>query len=187
MKLGIDFGSTYSTLAHFDHVTNNVETITMGEGLPASIPSVVSITKKSRQVTCGNGAQNLIGRRSVRIFEAFKMLLTETDAEMLSRRGYDGEYTPREITRLYLESLLKTALQRQGEELLLPTDSLFSQHPILLLKSEKAEKRVRCGNPITLPGTPDGTYRIYSPDRQFLCLSQAKDGVLTSVKNFFGA
>ncbi len=116
MKLGIDFGSTYSTLAHFDHVTNNVETITMGEGLPASIPSVVSITKKSRQVTCGNGAQNLIGRRSVRIFEAFKMLLTETDAEMLSRRGYDGEYTPREITRLYLESLLKTALQRQGEE-----------------------------------------------------------------------
>ena len=78
-------------------------------------------------------------------------------------------------------------VQSRGEELLLPTDSLFSQHPILLLKSEKAEKRVRCGNPITLPGTPDGTYRIYSPDRQFLCLSQAKDGVLTSVKNFFGA
>ena len=38
-----------------------------------------------------------------------------------------------------------------------------------------------------LQNSPDGTYRIYSPDRQFLCLSQAKDGVLTSVKNFFGA
>jgi len=78
-------------------------------------------------------------------------------------------------------------VQRQGEELLLPTDSLFSQHPILLLKSDKLEKRVRCGNPITLPGTADGTYRVYSQDRQFLCLSQARGGTLTSIKNFFGA
>ena len=78
-------------------------------------------------------------------------------------------------------------VQAQGESLLLPTDSLFADHPILLLKSDKMEKRVRCGNPITLPGTPDGTYRIYSQDRQFLCLSQARDGTLTSLKNFFGA
>lgn len=78
-------------------------------------------------------------------------------------------------------------VQRQGEELLLPTDSLFSQHPILLLKSDKLEKRVRCGNPISLPGTVDGTYRVYSQDRQFLCLSQARGGTLTSIKNFFGA
>lgn len=61
-------------------------------------------------------------------------------------------------------------MQCRGEELLLPTDSLFSQHPILLLKSDKLEKRVRCGNPISLPGTADGTYRVYSQDRQFLCL-----------------
>ena len=78
-------------------------------------------------------------------------------------------------------------VQAQGEALLLPTDSLFAGHPILLLKSDRAEKRVRCGNPITLPGTPDGTYRVYSQDRQFLCLSQARDGTLTSLKNFFGA
>ena len=78
-------------------------------------------------------------------------------------------------------------VQAQGEELLLPTDSLFADRPILLLKSDKAEKRVRCGNPITLPDIPDGTYRVYSQDRQFLCLSQAKGGVLTSIKNFFGA
>ena len=78
-------------------------------------------------------------------------------------------------------------VQARGEELLLPTDSLFAAHPMLLLKSDKLEKRVRCGNPITLPGTPDGTYRVYSQDRQFLCLSRAEDGVLTSMKNFFGA
>ena len=78
-------------------------------------------------------------------------------------------------------------VQARGEELLLPTDSLFSDHPILLLKSDKLEKRVRCGNPITLPGTADGTYRVYGQDRQFLCLSRAEGGVLTSIKNFFGA
>ena len=77
-------------------------------------------------------------------------------------------------------------VQDQGAAVLLPTDSLFSDCPILLLKSDKMEKRVRCGNPITLPDTPDGTYRIYSQDRQFLCLSQARDGTLTSVKNFSG-
>ena len=78
-------------------------------------------------------------------------------------------------------------VQARGEALLLPTDSLFAGQPILLLKSDKAENRVRCGNPITLPGTPDGTYRVYSQDRQFLCLSRASGGTLTSIKNFFGA
>ena len=85
------------------------------------------------------------------------------------------------------EAVTLEEVQSRGAELLLPTDSLFSQHPILLLKSEGLEKRVRCGNPITLPGTADGTYRIYSRDGQFLCLSQAAGGQLTSLKNFFGA
>ena len=78
-------------------------------------------------------------------------------------------------------------VQRQGAALLLPTDSLFTDCPILPLKSEGLERRVRCGNPIVLPGTPDGTYRVYSRDGCFLCLSRAEHGTLTSIKNFFGA
>ena len=78
-------------------------------------------------------------------------------------------------------------VQAQGEALLLPTDSLFSQHSALLLRSDRDERRVRCGNPISLPGTADGTYRVYSPEGQFLCLSRAESGTLTSIKNFFGA
>ena len=78
-------------------------------------------------------------------------------------------------------------VQSRGAELLLPTDSLFADAPILLLKSDKAEKRVRCGNPVTMPEIPDGVYRIYSQDRTFLCLSRAAGGTLTSIKNFFGA
>ena len=78
-------------------------------------------------------------------------------------------------------------VQQRSEALLLPTDSLFTAYPALPLQSDTAERRVRCGNPITLPGTADGTYRVYGQEGQFLCLSRAERGTLTSIKNFFGA
>jgi len=78
-------------------------------------------------------------------------------------------------------------VQERGESLLRPLDSLFTRYPALTLRSPGQEKRVRCGNPITLPGISDGTYRVYGRDGDFLCLSQAKVEVLTSIKNFFGA
>lgn len=76
--------------------------------------------------------------------------------------------------------------QEQGEALLLPTDSLFSHCPIFLLKSERAEKRVRNGNPLSVSSLADGTYRVYSQQGEFLCLSRCTAGTLTSLKNFFG-
>ena len=78
-------------------------------------------------------------------------------------------------------------VQERGEALLLPTDSIFTQYPALQLKSAKQEKRVRNGNAFTDESVPDGTYRVYGLDGTILCLSQAKDGTLTSIKNFFGA
>ena len=78
-------------------------------------------------------------------------------------------------------------VQEQGEAVLLPTDSIFAQHPALQLKSAKQEKRVRNGNDFTDESAPDGTYRVYGQDGAFLCLSRAKAGTLTSIKNFFGA
>jgi len=78
-------------------------------------------------------------------------------------------------------------VQEQGASLLLPTDSLFAQYPSLLLRSAGREKRVRCGNPITEPSLPDGIYRVYGQNHDFLCLSRAEHGTLTSIKNFFGA
>lgn len=76
-------------------------------------------------------------------------------------------------------------VQAQGEALLQPLDGLFAQYPALTVRSPGQETRVRCGNPITLPGTADGTYRVYGREGEFLCLSQARDGALTAVKNFF--
>ena len=78
-------------------------------------------------------------------------------------------------------------VQAQGEALLLPTDSLFAQYPILPLNSSKQEQRVRNGNFLTMPSVPDGLYRIYGLDGAFLCLYRAAGGTLRSIKNFFGA
>ncbi len=115
MKIGIDFGSTYSAVSKYDEILNHVTAITFSEGEPASIPSVVSVSKKG-QITCGKGAKDQAGKKTVRIFEAFKMLLTETNQEMLRRRGYDEEYTPRRITKLFLESVLDGVLRRENDK-----------------------------------------------------------------------
>ena len=78
-------------------------------------------------------------------------------------------------------------VQERGEALLRPLDSLFLRHPALTVRSPGQEKRVRCGGSITLPGTADGTYRVYGREGDFLCLSQARNGELTSLKNFFSS
>ena len=78
-------------------------------------------------------------------------------------------------------------VQEQGDALLLPVDRFFAQYPTLTLPSARLEKLCRCGNPLTIPGTPDGVYRLYGQNGDFLCLSRAEGGLLTSIKNFFGA
>ena len=78
-------------------------------------------------------------------------------------------------------------VQEQGEALLMPADSLFADLPAYTIPSAGKEKRIRNGNPITDEQLSDGTYRVYGLDGAFLCLSRAEGGVLTSIKNFFGA
>lgn len=80
-----------------------------------------------------------------------------------------------------------TEAEERGAELLLPTDTYFGDYPAYTLTTERQEHRCRNGNPVDAPGCGGGTYRVYGQNGEFLCLSQAKDGVLTSVKNFFGA
>ena len=91
MKIGIDFGSTYSVISAYNDAEERVEILTLAEDDSASIPSVVSVNRNGK-VTCGKGAKEQMGKRSVRLFEAFKMLLPETNTDMLRKRGYDDIY-----------------------------------------------------------------------------------------------
>ena len=78
-------------------------------------------------------------------------------------------------------------VQEAGEALLISTDRFFAQYPALTLPTARLEKLCRCGNPLPMAEVADGTYRIYGQQGDFLCLSRAAGGTLTSIKNFFGA
>ena len=78
-------------------------------------------------------------------------------------------------------------VQAQGEALPRPVESMFMAYPLYTLSSPGKEARVRNGNPITVPELADGTYRVHGKNGEFLCLSRAENGTLTSIKNFFGA
>lgn len=84
------------------------------------------------------------------------------------------------------EAVTLEQVQQQKETLLRPTDSLFREYPAHRITDAETERRCRCGNPIRAD-VPDGTYRVYAQDGSFLALSRAAGGVLTAMRNFFGA
>ena len=78
---------------------------------------------------------------------------------------------------------LETALE-SGAAALRPVDTLFQEYPALQTPSPGVERRIRCGNEIRTRAA-DGLYRVYSQTGEFLCLSEARDGTLKALKNFF--
>ena len=82
------------------------------------------------------------------------------------------------------EAVTLEEVQRAGEALLRPTDILFRAHPAFTIPTNEQERRCLCGNPLRAD-LPDGLYRVYAQDGMFLALSEAKDGTLTSLRNFF--
>lgn len=86
------------------------------------------------------------------------------------------------------ESVTLEQMQEGGEALLRPTDSLFRDRPDYWLRTEKQEERCRNGNPFFIQeNLPEGEYRIYGREGEFLCLSRLQGDTMTSLKNFFGA
>lgn len=78
---------------------------------------------------------------------------------------------------------LETALE-SGAALLRPVDTLFQAYPALRTPSPGTERRIRCGNEVRTRAA-DGVYRVYGQAGEFLCLSEARDGTLKALKNFF--
>lgn len=113
MKIGIDFGSTYSTFSVYDERERRARALTLTEDGTVNVPSIVSL-EEDGGFDYGKGAKERVGEEDVRIFEAFKMLLIETNKEMLKKRNYDEEYTPGVITEYFLEQNLVQALERSG-------------------------------------------------------------------------
>lgn len=94
------------------------------------------------------------------------------------RRVTAGEYTIAEAVPL--AQLLETD---EPQAYLRPLETMFAAHPALTL-TENQEKRCRNGNFFSL-AAPDGTYRVYAKNGEFLALSKVESGIMSTVKSFF--
>ena len=94
------------------------------------------------------------------------------------RRVTAGEYTIEESVPL--QTLLET---ETPEQYLRGVDTMFQNHSAVTL-TENQEKRCRNGNSFSID-LPDGTYRAYSSEGEFLMLSKVEEKVMSTVKSFF--
>ena len=94
------------------------------------------------------------------------------------RRVQAGDYTIGEAVPLQV--LLESD---DPEQYLRPVDSMFRNYPAVTL-SVKQEKCCRNGAAFSIQ-MDDGTYRCYSKAGEFLALSKAEDGIMSTVKSFF--
>ena len=79
---------------------------------------------------------------------------------------------------------LQTLIQaEQPEQYLAPVDSMFQNYEKVVL-TQNQEKRCRNGNSFSVT-LPEGTYRAYGQQGEFLMLAQVKDGVMSTIKSFF--
>ena len=94
------------------------------------------------------------------------------------RRVQAGEYTIAEAVPL------QTLLDAQAPETYLRSvDTMFRNFPEVTLTANQ-ETRCRNGNAFSVR-LPEGTFRAYSQNGEFLMLAKAEDGVMSTVKSFF--
>ena len=85
------------------------------------------------------------------------------------------------------EAVTLEEVQRSGESLLRPVDSLFLDYPEFTISDGADEARCRNGLPFPAEAGEGAYFRVFGRDGEFLCLSRVSGGYMTSVKNFFGA
>jgi len=115
MKMGVDFGSTFTTVSTYDEVKKNVESLVLMQGGTACLPTVVAKNKKREKYTYGVAAKGKTGNPNETVFKGFKILLPETDASKITERGYTQEDTPERIASMYLKHILELALSSRRE------------------------------------------------------------------------
>lgn len=82
-----------------------------------------------------------------------------------------------------LDDVIEATRVGAAEDLLLPVHTLFSQYEEVNL-SENQERRIRNGGGFSCT-LPDGVYRAFGAQGEFLALAEVKDGVLSVIKSFY--
>jgi len=115
MKMGVDFGSTFTTVSTYDEVKQNVESLVLMQGGTTCLPTVVAKNKKKQKYTYGVAAKGKTGNPNETVFKGFKILLPETAPSKIAQRGYTKEDTPERIAAMYLKYVLDLAMSSRKE------------------------------------------------------------------------
>lgn len=115
MKIGIDFGSAYSTFSVYDAKDDLVKLIQPTESGSGFVPSISCRDEDGRLCT-GVAVKEYVGDPEVRIWSAFKTLLTSRNSYDLNARGFDNTNTPELISREFLNQQLQLILNKYNEE-----------------------------------------------------------------------
>lgn len=114
-NIGIDFGSTNTTVSVYQTETQKLEAVELGVSVPC-VPSAVACKDGNlEKARIGAAAKSVIGKKGFTLYKAFKMLLTVSDGKILKARGYSEEYTPVRIAEKFLNSLVSNVLDYYGE------------------------------------------------------------------------
>ena len=134
--IGIDFGSTYTTVSVYRKETGMVEALSMSSS--PYTPTTAALMGDKYEF--GKAARARTGKKGASIYKGFKMLLPETDQELLRARGYDGGHTPRSIASQFLEHCLRQALSDLHET---QVDSLVVGAPEIWQEKEQGKEALR--------------------------------------------
>lgn len=83
-----------------------------------------------------------------------------------------------------LDKLEKRRDEGTLKETLIPTDAVFSDYPKIVL-NEKQTRSITNGIRMSYKGVEGQSYRLYSADEKFLCVSKCTDGRLVLEKSFW--
>lgn len=111
-KRGMDCGTTYAAIAEVDILKGDKKkTFDYELRLCSKDPNKewedTIVTRKNSVCKTGQLARKMAGKGDCITYKGFKMLLAEEDKEVLRARGYDDEYTPERVTKIFVDSLLK--------------------------------------------------------------------------------
>lgn len=113
LDIGIDFGSTYTTLSVYRRELHAAQAKNITNGASPAIPTVLA--RRPMGIEIGATAKSTVG--TGRGFRLFKMMLVEDREKLLIERGFDKKNnSPGQITKAFLETLLAKILEHEDDK-----------------------------------------------------------------------
>jgi len=87
--IGLDFGTTNSTISYFDKESGNLESFRASAGDTNYIPTIVAYNiNKNYEISIGKSAKQNLTLRNFEVYEHFKLLLGKNADNKIEKPDY---------------------------------------------------------------------------------------------------